>query len=131
METLILRPEIALDQFLPIFVESTMVLIFGVGYAAIITLAKMGYFSKKWFYAGYLFWGLQTYTLYDLSILIQSDHFTSKVLMVAMIAYLFVPHLYFYLIDESTQRYEQKNDLITTNIKKEGNNGEEKSLSVE
>jgi len=54
-ELLIVRPEIALDQFLPIFVESTLVLVFGVGYAAVITLAKMGYFSKKWMPVGYLF----------------------------------------------------------------------------
>ena len=65
MEPLILRPEIALDQFLPIFIESSLVLVFGVGYAAIITLAKMGYFSKKWMPVGYLFWALQTYFLYD------------------------------------------------------------------
>ncbi len=47
MEALALRPEIALDQFLPIFIESTLVLVFGVGYAAVITLSKMGFFSKK------------------------------------------------------------------------------------
>jgi len=28
MDTLITRPEIALDQFLPIFIESTLVLVF-------------------------------------------------------------------------------------------------------
>jgi len=54
MEQLIVRPEIALDQFLPIFVESTLVLVFGVAYAAVITLSKMGYFSKKWMPVGYL-----------------------------------------------------------------------------
>ena len=63
MEALIVRPEIALDQFLPIFVESTLVLVFGVGYAAVITLTKMGYFSKKWMSVGYLLWALQTYFL--------------------------------------------------------------------
>jgi hypothetical protein len=41
-DTLILLPDIAIDKFLPIFVESTLVLVFGVGYAAVITLAKMG-----------------------------------------------------------------------------------------
>ncbi len=107
MEPLILRPEIAIDQFLPIFVESTLVLIFGVGYAALITLAKMGFFSKAWMNLGYLFWALQVYCLYDLSCLIQSNHFTTKVLMVTMVAYLFIPHLYFHLIRESDKRYEQ------------------------
>ena len=106
MENPILRPEIALDQFLPIFIESTLVLVFGVAYAALITLSKMGFFSKKWMPLGYLFWALQPYCLYDLSVMIQSNNFTTKVLMVTMVAYLFVPHLYFYLIEESDRRYE-------------------------
>jgi len=115
METLVLRQEIALDQFLPIFVESTLVLIFGVGYAAIITLSKMGYFSKKWMPVGYLFWALQTYFLYDFALLIQSNHFTLKVLMVTMVVYLFIPHLYFYLIDESEKRYGEIDDVVQEN----------------
>ena len=106
MEQLFVRPEIAPDQFLPIFVVSALVLVFGVGYAALITLSKMGFFSKKWMPLGYLFWALQTYCLYDLSVMIQSNHFTTKVLMVTMIAYLFIPHLYFYLITEADKRYD-------------------------
>ncbi len=112
MEPLIVRPEIALDKFLPIFVESTLVLVFGVAYAAVITLAKMGYFSKKWMPVGYLFWALQTYFLYDFAIMIQSNHFTLKVLMVTMLAYLFIPHLYYYLITAGDARYED-NDEVT------------------
>jgi len=107
-ETLIVRPEIALDQFLPIFVESTLVLVFGVAYAAVITLSKMGYFSKNWTPLGYLFWVLQTYFLYDFAILIQSNHFTVKVLMITMLAYLFIPHLYYRLISAGDARYEEK-----------------------
>jgi len=110
IEELIVRPEIAPEMFLPIFVVSTLVLVFGVGYAALITLAKMGYFSKKWMSLGYLFWALQTYCLYDLSVMIQSEPFTSKVLMVTMVAYLFIPHLYFQLIEDSEKRYEPSDD---------------------
>ncbi len=110
METVAIRPEIALDLFLPIFLESSFVLIFGVGYAALITLSKMGYFSKKWIPIGYLFWALQTYCLYDVSVMIQSNEFTSKVLMVTMVAYLFIPHLYFYLITEADKRYNPITD---------------------
>jgi hypothetical protein len=110
-EILIVRPEIAPDAFLWIFTVSTLVLIFGVAYAAIITLAKMGYFSKKWMNLGYLFWALQTYCLYDLSVQIQSEAFTTKVLMVSMMAYLFIPHLYFRLIEDSDKRYEQNGDI--------------------
>jgi len=110
MESMIIMPPIAPDQFLPIFIASTLVLVFGVGYAALITLAKMGFFSKKWMPLGYLFWALQTYSLYDLSVMIHSSHFTSKVMMVTMVAYLFIPHLYFYLISESDKRYEETDD---------------------
>jgi len=109
IEELIIRPEIAPEMFLPIFIVSTLVLVFGVVYAGTVTLAKMGFFSKKWINFGYLFWALQTYCLYDLSVMIQSEPFTSKVLMVTMIAYLFVPHLYFQLIADSEDRYEQSN----------------------
>ena len=120
IEHLIVRPEIALDKFLPIFVESTLVLVFGVAYAAVITLSKMGYFSKKWVPVGYLFWALQTYFLYDFAILIQSNHFTVKVLMVTMLAYLFIPHLYYYLISAGDARYEDTDEKVEeTNLKEE------------
>ena len=120
MEPLIIRPEIAIDQFLPIFIESTLVLVFGVAYAAVITLSKMGYFSKKWMPVGYLFWALQTYFLYDFAMLIQSNHFTLKVLMVSMLAYLFIPHLYYYLITAGEARYEDTEEIIEeTKLKEE------------
>ena len=112
MDPLVIRPEIALDNFLPVFIESTLVLVFGVGYAAIITLSKMGYFSKKWMPVGYLFWALQTYFLYDFAILIQSNPFTLKVLMVTMLAYLFIPHLYFHLITAADERYDPEDEVI-------------------
>ncbi len=112
IEPLIIRPEIALDQFLPIFIESSLVLVFGVAYAGTITLAKMGFFSKKWMPVGYLFWALQTYFLYDFAVLIQSNNFTMKVLMITMVVYLFVPHLYFHLVSESEKRYESTNKNI-------------------
>ncbi|KIM06277.1 MAG: hypothetical protein KU29_08820 [Sulfurovum sp. FS06-10] len=111
-ELLIVRPEISPDMFLSIFIVSTLVLVFGVAYAAVITSAKMGYFSKKWMYFGYLFWALQTYCLYNLSVQIHSEPFTSKVLMVTMMAYLFIPHLYFRLIEDSDRRYEQSNHTV-------------------
>jgi len=111
-QPLIFLPEIALDQFLPIFIESSLVLIFGVGYAAVITLSKMGYFSKRWMPVGYLFWALQTYFLYDFAVMIQSGHMTMKILMITMVAYLFIPHLYFALIDGASKRYETTDDIV-------------------
>jgi len=101
-------PELVAGDFLGIFVVATLVLLFGVGYAATITLSKMGFLSPKWQVVGFVFWGLQVYSLYDLAMRIQSNPFTLKVLAVAMVAYLFAPYLYFYLISESEERYEKK-----------------------
>ncbi len=107
MYPLFARPEIAVNEFLPIFISATLVLVFGVAYAASITLSKMGYIAKKWSFIGYLFWILQTYSLYDLAVRIHSNNFTIKVLIVTMVAYLFIPHLYFRLITDIDKRYEK------------------------
>ena len=100
-------PDLMPSEFLPIFVSATLVLVFGVMYAGSITLAKMGYLSKKWQYIGHLFWLLQTYSLYFMAVRIHSNSFTQKVLVVTMIAYLFIPHLYFRLITDIEDRYEK------------------------
>ncbi len=106
MQSTIVLPNLAPNEFLGIFVVATLVLVFGVGYAGLVTLAKMGYVKRAWQYVAYLFWLLQVYVLYDLSLRIHSSVFTQKILIVAMIAYLFAPHLYFYLVDQSAKRYE-------------------------
>jgi len=102
-------PTLLPNEFLPIFISATLVLIFGVMYAGSITLSKMGYLSKKWWYIGFSFWIFQTLSLYDLAIRIHSNHFTIKVLFVTMLAYLFIPHLYFRFITDIDNRYEKDN----------------------
>jgi len=110
MESVINMPQLAPSEFLGIFIVATLVLLFGVGYAALVTLSKMGFLSKRWQPLGYLFWILQAYSLYDLALRIHSSPFTTKVLMVAMVVYLFAPHLYFYLVEESEKRYESSDN---------------------
>ncbi len=107
MEPLFVRPILTPHEFLPIFISATLVLVFGVMYAGSITLAKMGYLTKKWLYIAYAFWILQTFSLYELAVRIHSNAFTIKVLIVTMIAYLFIPHLYFRLITDIDNRYEK------------------------
>lgn len=107
MEPVITMPVLAPNEFLGIFIVSTMVLVLGVAYAALVTLSKMGYLAKKWLSISYVFWVMQGYSLYDLSVRIHSSPFTFKVLMIAMIAYLFAPHLYFYLVEQAEKRYNQ------------------------
>ena len=105
METEVYLPSIASDEFLGIFLVSSFVLLFGVAFAASITLSKMGFLSKKWEFFGYIFWVVQVYFLYDLGVRIGSSEFTTKILSFAMLAYLFTPHLYFMLVDKSEKRY--------------------------
>jgi hypothetical protein len=103
----IATPNLEANEFLPIFISATLVLVFGVLYAGLITLSKMGYLAKKWQYIAYLFWLLQTYSLYFMAVRIHSNTFTQKVLIVTMIAYLFIPHLYFRFITDIEDRYEK------------------------
>ena len=105
MENAVYLPDIASDEFLGIFLVSSFVLLFGVAFAASITLSKMGFLSKKWEIFGYLFWVIQVYFLYDLSRRIGSSEFTDKILSFAMFAYLFTPQLYFMLVEKAEKRY--------------------------
>jgi len=106
METLSITPEISAHEFLPIFISATLVIIFGALYAAAITLSKMGFIPRKWSHAGYIFWILQTWAIYDMAVRIHSNPFTIKILIITMIAYLFIPHLYFKLVSDIDKRYE-------------------------
>lgn len=100
------RPEIALNDFLPIFLSSSFVLIFGVFFVAIYTLVKMGLIKGYFMPFAYLFWGLQTYCMYFMAVTIQVEAFTQNVLMLAMLAYLTLPHLYYYLNQKADEKYE-------------------------
>ena len=100
-------PQIALEDFLPIFLSSSFVLLFGLFYVAIYTLVKMEILKNMYMPFAYLFWCLQTYCLYYVMDKFQSDPFTVKVLMIAMLGYLMLPHLYYHLNQRSEERYEQ------------------------
>ena len=99
-------PQIPVEQFLPIFLSSSAVLLFGLFYVAIYTLVKMGYLNNKLMPLAYLFWILQTYCLYYVMNALGSDPFTVKILLIAMFGYLLVPHLYYYLNLKAEERYE-------------------------
>jgi hypothetical protein len=100
-------PEIPIDQFLPIFLSSAFVLLFGLFYVAIFTLVKMGFLKKFYMPFAYLFWILQTYCLYFVMHALGSDPYTVKVLMMAMVGYLILPHLWYYLNLRADERYEE------------------------
>jgi hypothetical protein len=104
---LIVRPEIAVNDFLWVFLDGAFVLIFGLFYVAFYTLVKMEKLHKNYVYLAYAFWALQAYCMYALGGMIQSNDFTVKVMMMAMLAFLVVPHLYYYLMIQADKRYEQ------------------------
>ncbi len=104
-EMLFYRPAIAVNDFLPIFISASMILIFGVLYASTITLVKMNKIKNYYNFIAYFFWLLQIYSTYFLTVKIHSQPFTTKAMIIVMIAYLMVPHIYFYLISQSDKRY--------------------------
>ncbi|NOX15697.1 MAG: hypothetical protein GXP61_06700 [Epsilonproteobacteria bacterium] len=104
---LYVRPIIELNDFLPIFVSASLILIFGAFYAGIVTLVKMQKLKKLYMFLAYFFWILQIYCTYFLTMKIHSQPFTVKAMMIAMFAYLMVPHIYYYLITKSEERYEK------------------------
>ena len=110
LEPTIIRPEIALDDFLPIFLSASFVLLFGLFFVAIYTLVKMNVIKAVYMPFAYLFWGLQAYSMYFMAIKIQSEPFTVKVLMATMVAYLTLPHLYYYLNQKVDEKYENNGE---------------------
>lgn len=100
------RPDIALDDFLPIFLSSSLILIFGAIFVAIYTLVKMGYLKKIYMPLGYIFWILQSYCMYYIAIKLQVGPLVAKILVIVMIAYLTLPHLYYYLNKKAEDEYE-------------------------
>jgi len=97
IEAVVIRPEIALDDFLPIFVHSTLALIFGAFYVGIYTAVKVEMLKKWMMPMAYLFWGLTAHSLYVMGSLMHVGDFTAKALIVAMIGYLMLPHAVYYM----------------------------------
>ncbi len=99
-------PQIPAEDFLTIFLSGGFVILFGAIFVAFFTLAKMKKIPGYYIYVGYLFWAAQTYSLYLLSTLIGSGEFTKKVLMLAMLGYLILPHFVYFLMDRTHEGYE-------------------------
>jgi hypothetical protein len=93
----LIRPEIALDDFLPIFVSSALVLVFGGFYVGIYTAVKVNMLQKWAMPFAYLFWLITCYCLYVMGSLMHVGEFTAKALAVAMIGYLLLPHAVYYM----------------------------------
>ncbi|MCX6075990.1 MAG: hypothetical protein NTW78_03790 [Campylobacterales bacterium] len=97
VEVLAVQPEIALNDFLPIFVSSALVIVFGGFYVGIYTAVKVGMLKKWAMPLAYLFWLLTAYCLYVMGSLMHVGDTTAKALVVAMIGYLLLPHAVYYM----------------------------------
>ncbi|MGB5966323.1 MAG: hypothetical protein WBF77_01850 [Sulfurimonadaceae bacterium] len=92
-----IRPEIALDDFLPIFISSALAMLFGGFYVGIYTAVKVEMLKRWAMPFAYLFWMLTSYCLYIMGSLMHVGEFTAKALIVAMIGYLLLPHAVYYM----------------------------------
>ncbi len=93
----LIRPEIALDDFLPIFLSSALAMLFGGFYVGIYTAVKVKMLKSWAMPFAYLFWILTVYCLYIMGSLMHVGEFTAKALVVAMIGYLLLPHAVYYM----------------------------------
>ena len=102
----LIRPEIALDDFLPIFISSALVLVFGGFYVGIYTAVKVKLLKKWTMPLAYVFWLITVYCLYVMGSLMHVGEFTAKALVVAMIGYLLLPHAVYYMQNQVHEENE-------------------------
>ncbi len=93
----VIRPEIALDDFLPIFVSSALVLVFGGIYVGIYTAVKVKLLKPWAMVVAYVFWLLTAYCLYLMGSLMHVGDFTAKALVVAAVGLFLLPFAVYYM----------------------------------
>ena len=102
----IIRPEIALDDFLPIFVSSALVLVFGGFYVGIYTAVKVKLLKPWTMLFAYMFWVLTAYCLYLMGSLMHVGEFTAKALVVAAIGLFLLPYAVYYMQNQVHEENE-------------------------
>ena len=106
VEGMTIRYDIPLDDFLPIFVSSALVLVFGGFYVGIYSAVKVNLLKKWAMPFAYLFWMLTAYCLYLMGSLMHVGDFTAKALVVAGIGLLLLPHAIYYMQDKVHEENE-------------------------
>ena len=97
IEEVVMRQDIPLDDFLPIFVSSALVMVFGGFYVGIYTAVKVNLLKKWAMPIAYIFWMLTAYCLYLMGSLMMVGAFTAKALEVAGIGLFLLPHAVYYM----------------------------------
>ncbi|MDD3854577.1 MAG: hypothetical protein PHI21_02650 [Sulfurimonas sp.] len=98
--------DILVDDFLTIFVSSTLVLVFGGFYVGIYTAVKVKLLKTWTMPFAYLFWVLTGYCLYLMGSLMHVNELTAKALVVAAIGLLLLPHAVYYMQDRVHEENE-------------------------
>lgn len=106
IEEVVMRQDILVDDFLPIFVSSALVLVFGGFYVGIYTAVKVNLLRKWTMPLAYMFWMMTAYCLYIMGSLMHVDAFTAKALVVAAIGLLLLPHAVYYMQDQVHEQNE-------------------------
>lgn len=102
----LIAKDIHVDDFLTIFVSSTLVLVFGGFYVGIYTAVKVKMLKDWAMPFAYLFWMLTGYCLYLMGSLMHVNELTAKALVVAAIGLLLLPHAVYYMQDRVHQENE-------------------------
>ena len=98
--------DIPSQDFLPIFVISAWVILFGMMYAGFFTLVKLRLVKKYFMVLAYLSWGALVACIYYLGELLRVEPYTQKVLIGAMVGYLIFPHIVYFLLEKVHNRFE-------------------------
>ena len=102
----LIRPEIALNDFLPIFISSALVMVFGGFYVGIYTAVKVKLLKPWTMVFAYMFWLLTAYCLYLMGSLMHVGEFTAKALVVAAIGLFLLPYAVYYMQDHVHEENE-------------------------
>ncbi|MBL0708385.1 MAG: hypothetical protein JJW00_04990 [Sulfurimonas sp.] len=97
IDEVVMRQDIPIDDFLPIFVSSALVMVFGGFYVGIYTAVKVNLLKKWTMLIAYIFWILTAYCLYLMGSLMMVGQFTAKALVVAGIGLFLLPHAVYYM----------------------------------
>ncbi len=101
-----IRPGIALNDFLTIFVSSALVLVFGGFYVGIYTAVKVKLLKPWTMLFAYMFWVLTAYCLYLMGSLMHVGEFTAKALVVAAIGLFLLPFAVYYMQNQVHEENE-------------------------
>ncbi len=104
--------DIPSNDFLPIFIVSAMVILFGMAYAGFFTVVKLKLVKRYFMVFAYLSWAILVGCIYYLGELLRVEPYTQKVLIGAMFGYLVFPHIVYFLLDKVHNRFEHESNQI-------------------